>query len=126
MERNVGHEQPCKCGLVDCLDVFFLFARGHNHLSSNYPNLVPCTACHPPCQRLIYCSCTPACRRFGGAPCVPGCTLPGNLFPLEFLSSTSPRRRRTRRGGNGRSPPVQPGERSERRRFTMSLTFHKS
>lgn len=40
-------------------------------------------------------------------------TLPENLSPPVFLSSTSPGRRRTRRGGSGRSPLVQPSERSQ-------------
>lgn len=38
------------------------------------------------------------------------CALPENPSPPESPSSTSPERRRTRRDGNGRSPPVQPDE----------------
>lgn len=62
-------------------------------------------------------------------PLCPVCALPENPSPLGFLSSTSPGRPRTRRGGNGRSPRVQPSERERQRwkcwaQIVTGLTFH--
>lgn len=113
IEKDVGHEHPYMRSLVfRCF-----FAHDWDHLSSNYLHIMLCTVFQNHCDQLerkMVNLCVSLCMCVQEATQHPLClvhTLPENPSPLEFLSSTSPGRRHTHRGGNGRSPLVQPRER---------------
>ena len=130
MEKDVGHEHPYMCSLVfRCF-----FAHDWDHLSSNYLHIMLCPVFQNHCDQLerkmgnlcmSLCMCV---QEATWRPLCLLCTLPENPSPLESLSSTSPGRQHTHRGGNGRSPLVQPrekvSEREIRHWFMTSLTFH--
>lgn len=122
MERDVGHEQLYTSSLVGSLDVVFCTGPGPSELI--YLDIKLCTVYHRQRHQLgMKTVCMSLCMRARRSVCLSGTlealwrplrpvsVLPENLSLLEFLSSTSPGRRHTRRGGNGRSPLVQPGER---------------